>query len=163
MGTVEIINGDHAVSGAGGANLPFVIINRLGLHVDLSGVGELWDPTVQKIVWGFRDEHQRVCGRIELKNSTVRLFYEAHLMVPYVDAYNAALARHQQSEEAAAAERSLIQAADAAIETAREDALRALQRKPVGSDDTDSSKRAGSSVETITATDVATAPPRLLS
>jgi hypothetical protein len=41
-GTVEIINGAHEPP------FPFVVVNRFGMHVDLSGVqGQLWDePTV---------------------------------------------------------------------------------------------------------------------
>jgi hypothetical protein len=103
MGTVEIINGDHEVAGApASAQLAFIVINRIGIHVDLNGVGQLWDhQTVRHVFWGVRDEQQRVCGRIELKNGVTRLFYDAHLMVPYVDAYNAALARHRSTEAAA--------------------------------------------------------------
>lgn len=98
MGTVEIINGDHKV-GPRGENWPFVVIERFGLHVDLTEVGQLWDATVQHIVWGLREldkaGRDRIFGRIELKNGDVRKFYDAHLMVPYVDAYVAAKARHE--------------------------------------------------------------------
>jgi hypothetical protein len=100
MGTVEIINGDHQVARSPPeAQHAFIVINRLGVLVDLNGVGQLWDDqTVRHIFWGMRDDHGRVCGRIELKNGVTRLFYDAHLMVPYVDAYNAALARHRSTD-----------------------------------------------------------------
>ena len=46
---VQIINGDHEPP------LPFVIVDRFGMHVDLSKVvGQLWDPTVAEITWGNR-------------------------------------------------------------------------------------------------------------
>jgi hypothetical protein len=132
MGTVEIINGDHEVAGAPfDAKHAFIIINRIGLHVDLNGVGQLWDhQTVRHVFWGIRDERDRVCGRIELKNGVARLFYDAHLMVPYVDAYNAALERHRSSEAIAEKSRADQAIIDKAIDDAREKALAALQRKP---------------------------------
>ena len=57
---------------------------------------------------------------IELKNGDVRLFRDAALMVPYVDAFNAAKCRHDASEVTAAADRAAHQAADKAIVEAPE-------------------------------------------
>jgi len=83
---VEILNGDHHVDGKG--NLPFVIIDRTGVHVDLTGIGQLWDaPTVARIDWGLRDVSGKVFGRVTLKNGTSRNFFDVELMAPYLNAY----------------------------------------------------------------------------
>jgi hypothetical protein len=34
---IEIVAGAHV------PDLPFVIVNRVGCHVDLTGIGKLWD------------------------------------------------------------------------------------------------------------------------
>lgn len=105
MGLVEIIGGDHEV-GPHGDNLPFMVVNRTGCHVDLTDVShQLFDPnTVAKVIWGFFDQvyhangtpagEPRLAGRIEFKNGEVRKFYDAALMVPYMDAYRRAVDKH---------------------------------------------------------------------
>jgi hypothetical protein len=41
---IEIVNGGHQ------PQLPFVIVDREGRHVDLTGIGELWDgPSVYNV------------------------------------------------------------------------------------------------------------------
>jgi hypothetical protein len=41
---IEIVNGGHQ------PQLPFVIVDREGRHLDLTGIGELWDgPTVYNV------------------------------------------------------------------------------------------------------------------
>lgn len=112
MGTVEIIGGDHQV-GPRGENLPFMVVNRSGCHVDLSDVDHaLFDQnTVSRVIWGFFHQpmhngvaagEPRLAGRIEFKNGDVRVFYDAALMVPYMDAY--ARAQAKLAETAAAIE-----------------------------------------------------------
>lgn len=106
MGTVEIIGGDHEV-GPRRENLPFMVVNRSGCHVDLSDVDHtLFDSnTVSRVIWGFF--HQKtpgadpvLAGRIEFKNGEVRMFYDASLMVPYMDAYAHAQAKLARAVEA---------------------------------------------------------------
>ena len=81
MSIIDIVNGAHNPA------LPFVIIDRQGLHVDLSAVqGELWYPnTVARITWA--PIGNRMGGRITLKNGTVRTFVDETLLLPYVKAY----------------------------------------------------------------------------
>lgn len=85
MARVEIINGDHI------PNLPFMIVDKHGLHVDLSNVtGELWDPTVAKIEWGILHPGTgRTFGRVHLKNGQGRIFWDAMLIQPYLATYMA--------------------------------------------------------------------------
>jgi hypothetical protein len=46
---VQIINADHDPP------YPFVIVDRFGMHVDLSKiVGQLWSDDVAEITWGNR-------------------------------------------------------------------------------------------------------------
>jgi hypothetical protein len=59
---VQIINGDHE------APHPFVVVDRFGMHVDLSRViGQLWDgPTVAEVSWGHRPIDGRRFGIVAL-------------------------------------------------------------------------------------------------
>ena len=62
---IEIVAGNHV------PDLPFVIVNRVGCHVDLTGIAELWDgPTVAAIRWGLRDNGGVQYGRVTLKDGT---------------------------------------------------------------------------------------------
>jgi hypothetical protein len=83
QGTVEIINGDHDPP------FPFMIVNRFGMHVDLSKVqGQLWDaPTVAKIEWGLLTLEKKPFGRVTLKNGQTRTFFSQDLMTPYVNEF----------------------------------------------------------------------------
>jgi hypothetical protein len=87
MPSVEIINGDHTPP------WPFFIVDRHGLHVDLSKVdGQLWDPTVAKVTWGHLHPSGKTFGTVRLKNGQGRTFWDKNLMAPYLAAYNAAKA-----------------------------------------------------------------------
>lgn len=81
---VEILNGDNDPP------LPFVIIDRVGHHVDLSQCGgELFDPpTTSRIIWGIRSPTGQTFGRVELKNGESRTFWDEELIWPYVKAYD---------------------------------------------------------------------------
>ncbi len=83
--SVAIINGDHEPP------FPFVIIDRFGMHVDLSAVGgQLWDQaTTARIEWGFQDQQRQTFGVITLKNGERRAFWDRELMTPYLNAYYA--------------------------------------------------------------------------
>ncbi len=73
--SIEIINGDHEPPH------PFIVVNRHGMHVDLSKVdGNLWDPTVSRIVWGHREIDGRYYGKVEFKNGTARAFFDPTLI-----------------------------------------------------------------------------------
>jgi hypothetical protein len=110
MGLVEIIGGDHVPPH------PFMVVNRNGCHVDLSDVSHtLFDPnTVSKVIWGFFEQpyhpngspagEPKLAGRIEFKNGEVRKFYDANLMVPYMEAYARAQAKHAELARGAEAE-----------------------------------------------------------
>lgn len=119
---IHIINGDHEPP------LPFVIVDRMGLHVDLTGIGELWDPTVAEIIWGLRDNDRRPYGVVKLKNGTGRRFGNANLMLPYLRAWKV-----RKAEEDAKHAANVKAAADAAIAAAAEAAKRdnadALKRR----------------------------------
>lgn len=83
---VEILNGDHDVAGRG--NLPYMVVDRLGLHVDLVGIGQLWDaPTVSRVEWGLRTLDGRVHGAVSLKSGQRRPFFDIELMTPYLNAF----------------------------------------------------------------------------
>jgi hypothetical protein len=85
---IEILNGAHDPPH------PFMVVDRRGLHVDMTNVGgELWDaPTVRKITWGLRDRTGKLFGTVELVNGTSRNFWNGDLMTPYLHAYKAARA-----------------------------------------------------------------------
>lgn len=82
---VSITAGGHV------PDLPFVIVNGHGMLIDLTGIGQLWDPTVKSITWapsvknGEMTEH----GTIVLKNGTGRTFADPALMLPYLKAHKA--------------------------------------------------------------------------
>lgn len=85
MSSIEIINGDHDPA------LPFMVVDRHGMHVDFSTVThQLYDQnTVAKVEWGLVDQQGRLFGRVTLKNGTGRTFWDADLMTPYLNAYKA--------------------------------------------------------------------------
>jgi hypothetical protein len=60
------LNGEHE------PDLPFVIVDRQGCHVDLPGIGELWDgPIVARVL---RDRGGTSLGPVPLKDGTARNF-----------------------------------------------------------------------------------------
>jgi hypothetical protein len=102
----EIRAGDHV------PDLPFVIVNRQGIHVDLTGIGELWDgPTTAMVQWGLISNAGIEFGRVTLKDGTSRNFHDRDLTLPYVKAHKlawaAAMAEHDRvkAEEAARPDR----------------------------------------------------------
>jgi len=104
---VEIIAGDHE------PNLPFVIVDRRGIHVSLTGIGQLWDGnTMAKLRWGLLDNQGNEFGRINFKDGGVRNFFDRDLLLPYLKVFTAAWtameastirARAQQDADTAAA------------------------------------------------------------
>ncbi len=83
MPHVQIINGDHVPPH------PLMIVDGVGLQVDLSGVkGELWAPTVARIEYGMTHQPTgRTFGRVVLKNGQGRTFWDVNLIQPYLAAY----------------------------------------------------------------------------
>ena len=63
-----------------------MIVNGVGLHVDLSGAGgDLWDPaTVARIVWGHKNLDGQLFGRGALKNGDVRPLSTRHRRDPAI-------------------------------------------------------------------------------
>lgn len=82
---IEIINAE-----GNDPPFPFMIVNRFGMHVDLTNVqGQLFDaPTVFKVEWGLRSPDGRVFGKVTLKNGQSRTFSDFDLMTPYTNAYH---------------------------------------------------------------------------
>jgi hypothetical protein len=63
MPYIEIINGDHDPSGHA-----YVAVDRFGMLVDLTNVGQLYDaPTVARVIWGARDQQGRTYGIVVLE------------------------------------------------------------------------------------------------
>lgn len=82
---IEIIAGEHT------PDQPFMIVDRYGMHVDLTVVlGQLWDPnTIAKVEWGMFDAGGKTYGIVSYKNGERRPFWDESLMTPYLKAYNA--------------------------------------------------------------------------
>jgi hypothetical protein len=76
--------------------LQFMVVNRFGLFVDLSKVqGQLFDPTVLEITWGYRFMDGRTFGTVKNKNGTGRNFADPELMEPYLRAWKIAKGNHE--------------------------------------------------------------------
>ena len=128
MPTIDIINGDHAV-GPDGANWPFMVVDRCGLHVDLSTVrGELWDPTVAMVTWGHMHINGKLFGTVRLKNGQGRVFWDVNLMRPYLAAY-AIRKAEEDAKHAANMKARADEAVAAAALSAKRDHLAALARR----------------------------------
>src|SRR5271156_2547582 len=84
MASVAIINGDHKPP------IPFVVVDRLGMHVDCNVAGgQLWDPiTVARIEWGFVKDGVPF-GLVTLRSGQRRAFWDPALLTPYLNAYYA--------------------------------------------------------------------------
>ena len=61
---IETIAGDHV------PDLPFFIVNRVGCHVDLTGIAELWDAQTVASVAGDFATTAASNGRVTLKDGT---------------------------------------------------------------------------------------------
>ena len=99
---IEIIAGDHV------PDLPFVIVNRQGIHVDLTGIGELWDePTTAMVQWGLINNAGIEFGRVTKRDGTGRNFHDRDLLLPYIKAHKrawvTAMEEHERVSEAEAA------------------------------------------------------------
>ena len=89
-------------------DLPFVIVDRRGCHVDLTGIGELWDgPTTARVQWGLRNNGGIEFGRVIKKDGTARNFFDRDLMLPYVKAHARAWSALMADQERAKAQRPL--------------------------------------------------------
>jgi hypothetical protein len=87
---IAIIGGDHTPP------LPFVIVNRTGMHVDIDAIdGQLWDSqTVASVHWGAQAPGGARFGTVRLKNGTSRTFWDGELMLPYLKAWQVAKGKH---------------------------------------------------------------------
>jgi hypothetical protein len=93
---LEIRAGNHV------PDLPFVIVNLQGIHVDLAGIGELWDgPTTAMVRWGLRNNAGIEFGQVVTKDGTSRNFHDRDLCLPYLKA-------HKRAWAAAMAEQALV-------------------------------------------------------
>jgi hypothetical protein len=95
-------------AGAHLPDLPFIVVNRQGIHADLTGIGELWDgPTTTQVVWGLRDNGGIAFGRVTKRDGTFRNFSDRDLLLPYLKvhrlAWSAAMAEHERVRDAAKA------------------------------------------------------------
>jgi hypothetical protein len=83
MPKVTIISGDHIPP------IPYMIVDNVGMQVDLSGVkGELWGPTVARVEYGMTQQPSgKIFGRVVLKNGQGRTFWDPSLIQPYLAAY----------------------------------------------------------------------------
>jgi hypothetical protein len=116
--TIRILAGDHDPPH------PFVVVDNFGLHVDLSKVhGQLWDPTVEEIIWGHRAVDGRIFGTVRLKNGDQpRAFWDPELMLPYLRAWTLRKADEDLKAELVKQDRK-DKAEAAAAEALRRDAL----------------------------------------
>jgi hypothetical protein len=95
---LEIRAGDHV------PDLPFVIVNRQGIHLDLTGIGELWDgPTTTMVVWGLRNNAGIEFGQVTKKDGTSRNFHDRDLCLPYLKAHARAWVAAMEAHDRAAA------------------------------------------------------------
>jgi hypothetical protein len=116
--------------------LPFMVVDRFGLFVDLSKVhGQLFDPTVLKITWGERTMDGRTFGQVMMKNGNGRAYWDPELMEPYLRVWKIAKGNHDLSE--ALAEQRRKEAAEAErAEALRRDQERLSPPKPAPKPDT---------------------------
>lgn len=109
MTAIEIINSD-----GNDPPWPFMIVERVGLHVNLAPVqGQLFDPTVARLTWGHKHPQGDIFGLVILKNGTQRTFWDGTLMEPYVKAYKL---RKTELDAGIAAAADVAAPAEAAIE-----------------------------------------------
>jgi hypothetical protein len=91
--TLTITAGDHDPP------LPFMVVERHGMHVDLTHVqGQLWDPTIASLAWGPTMDG-REGGKIVLKNGQTRTFWDRDLLTPYLNAWKARKAELEKRAE----------------------------------------------------------------
>ena len=78
---IEIIAGQHV------PDLHFVIVNRLGCHVDLTGIGELWDAqTLASVRWRGGTTASSNMGASRSRTAPGATFTNRDLMMQYVKA-----------------------------------------------------------------------------
>jgi hypothetical protein len=88
-----------------GRDVQCMVVDGKGVTLDLTGIGRLWDPTVQEIAWGptMKMGEPQESGWVRLKNGTGRTFADATLLVPYLKAHKARfleLAKEMSTHEA---------------------------------------------------------------
>ena len=73
-----------------GSRLPFMVVDRHGVLVDLSKVqGTLVDPTIARVEWGpvVANGQQRDGGVIVRTDGSKQAFWDARVLAPYVKAW----------------------------------------------------------------------------
>jgi hypothetical protein len=125
MPQIKIINGDHV------PNWPFVIVDAVGMHVDLSEVrGELWADNVARIEWGLVDAaNGKTFGRVILKNGQGRKFFDPMLMQPYLAAYMTRWLEEKAKHETNVKKRAADKMKEMSKRATDEDMVRAAWRQ----------------------------------